>query len=281
MRIIFVCTGNTCRSPMAEGYLKAQNLADLEVESRGLYTDGFPASINSRIVTSELGIDISEHISTSLTKEDLSVDLIICLAQNHIDTLKSVGIDNKKLMLLGEGIPDPYGQDIEEYRKTLQEIINAIDRLIDSGTFGGFSIRTANTDDAEDIANIEKECFSEPWSENAVKDSINAGNTFFIAEYEGETVGYIGINTVLDEGYINNIAVKEKWRKSGVGRLLLSRIVRFANSKKLAFISLEVRQSNQTAISLYELFEFKKAGVRHGFYSKPHEDAVIMTRRFD
>ncbi len=280
MRIIFVCTGNTCRSPIAEGYLKAQNLKGLTVESRGLYCDGSPASINSRIVTSEWGIDISEHISKTVSADDLNADLIICLSENHYNMLIGLVPNKEKLIILGNGIPDPYGGDLDIYRETRNEIAKAIDTLIDSGKFLEFTVREGETADAEAIAKIENECFSEPWSENAITNSINSSTKFFVAEKDNKLIGYISINTVLDEGYINNIAVTADYRSSGVGRLLLARLMRLSRELSLSFISLEVRASNQAAISLYEKFQFKQEGLRRGFYQNPREDALIMTRRF-
>ena len=103
---------------------------------------------------------------------------------------------------------------------------------------------------------------------------------FLVAEDdEGNVIGYAGLNTVLDEGYINNIAVEEAARKHGVASALLDVFVRFA-AVNLAFLTLEVRKSNAPAIGLYEKFGFQQVGIRKGFYSHPREDAIIMTREF-
>ncbi|MBO7520008.1 MAG: GNAT family N-acetyltransferase [Clostridia bacterium] len=78
---------------------------------------------------------------------------------------------------------------------------------------------------------------------------------------------------------MNNIAVKEKRRGTGVGSLLLDRAVTFARAENLGFLSLEVRKSNAAAISLYEKLGFRVEGERKGFYDDPKEDGIIMTRR--
>ena len=133
----------------------------------------------------------------------------------------------------------------------------------------------------EQIAALERECFSHPWTVAMLEEELyNSQASFLVAEDgEGGVLGYAGLTTVLDEGYINNIAVEEAARKHGVASALLDVFVRFA-AVNLAFLTLEVRKSNAPAISLYEKFGFQQVGIRKGFYSHPREDAVIMTREF-
>ena len=139
-------------------------------------------------------------------------------------------------------------------------------------------IRYFKAGDEKAIAEIEKECFLEPWSEQAVLDSANLDCVFVLFEKDGQAVGYAGIQIVLDEGYITNIAVKKAFRRQGIATVLINELLKMLNDK-LSFISLEVRASNSAAIKLYELLGFEKAGIRKNFYSAPKEDALIMTKR--
>ena len=92
-------------------------------------------------------------------------------------------------------------------------------------------------------------------------------------------MGYAGLHVVLDEGYIDNIAVEEPARKHGVASALLDVFCRFG-AANLAFLTLEVRASNAPAIALYKKYGFQEVGLRPNFYSAPREDALIMTREF-
>lgn len=131
-RIIFVCTGNTCRSPMAEGYLKSKNRKDIDVLSRGLAADGSAVSENSSLAMAELGIDISAHISEQLSFSDINESTVfICMASSHADVLEGLGIDKMNIHVLG--ISDPYGSDLEVYKKCRDEIIEGIDELSEDG----------------------------------------------------------------------------------------------------------------------------------------------------
>ncbi len=132
----------------------------------------------------------------------------------------------------------------------------------------------------EGIAALEKECFSQPWSEVSLREELHKDNSNFLVALNEDAlvVGYIGFNFVLDEGYITNIAVAPKFRRCGIAQNLMNKIIAFAQSQRLSFISLEVRASNAAAISLYEKFGFEKAGVRKNFYALPQEDALIMTK---
>ncbi len=135
----------------------------------------------------------------------------------------------------------------------------------------------------KDIAALEKECFSQPWSEGSLREELHKDNSNFLVALTEDAlvVGYIGFNFVLDEGYITNIAVAPKFRRCGIAQNLLNKIIAFAQSQRLSFISLEVRASNAAAISLYEKFGFKEAGLRRNFYTLPQENAVIMTKILD
>ena len=282
MNILFVCSGNTCRSPMAQGYLNSKNIKNLRALSCGFMCEGDPVSENSVLVMNEIGIDISAHKSRLITKELIDcADKIYCMAENHRNILLSAGIGENKVFVLGGGIPDPFGQSAESYRDCRNSITDAIDTLLYGGELLPLKILTATEEDAVKIAGLEKECFSSPWSENAVLEGMRYNTAFFKAVAGGEFAGYIGVTAVAGEGYINNIAVKKEYREKGAGSLLLNRALDFAREEKLDFLSLEVRRSNTAAISLYKKLGFKSEGERKGFYDNPKEDAAIMTRRFN
>lgn len=127
------------------------------------------------------------------------------------------------------------------------------------------------------LAEIEKACFHAPWSEAMLREELDKG-IFLVAEQDGQAVGYIGCQTVLDEGYITNVAVSPDCRRQGIGRALIAELVSCARAKELSFVTLEVRASNASALALYEGAGFGRVGVRKNFYSAPSEDAVLMTR---
>ena len=132
------------------------------------------------------------------------------------------------------------------------------------------------------IAALERECFTDPWSEHLLEDALfDPQASFIVAEdgEEGNILGYAGLHAILDEGYIDNIAVAPDARRHGVASALLDVFCRFG-AANLAFLTLEVRQSNAAAIALYEKHGFQRAGLRPGYYQHPREDAVIMTREF-
>ena len=281
MNILFVCTGNTCRSPMAEGYLKSKGIEGVTVSSRGLAADGSPVSLNSKTAMDEAGIDIGSHISKQITADDINkADKIICLSPSHKAVLLSAGVPENKLYILGDGISDPFGGSIETYRRCRDEIFAAIDILIKDGFFGNISVIPIEQRHIKEIARLEEICFSEPWSEEGILEAYRLGTKFFAAEADKKLIGYIGIKAVIDEGYITNIAVFPEFRRRGVAKALLNKVFEFAKEKGLSFVSLEVRPSNTEAVSLYEKTGFREEGRRKNFYRLPLEDALIMTKRF-
>ena len=126
------------------------------------------------------------------------------------------------------------------------------------------------------LAEIEKVCFHAPWSADMLRAELGKG-LFLVAERDGVAVGYVGCQTVLDEGYITNVAVSPDCRRQGVGRALIGTLVSHAGAQGLAFVTLEARTSNMPAIALYENAGFQKVGVRKNFYTAPVEDALLMT----
>lgn len=145
-----------------------------------------------------------------------------------------------------------------------------------------FIIEPADLSDAYGISVIEKECFSAPWSENQVKDEISKDNAIFLtAKSEGILCGYISGQLILDEFYINNVAVSEKYRNSGIASSLITALTDRLRSTECALATLEVRESNINARRLYEKFGFINLGIRKDFYSAPKENACIYTLYFN
>lgn len=143
-----------------------------------------------------------------------------------------------------------------------------------------FTLEEMKAEHIEQIAKLEKECFSEPWSENALREELKNENSHFLVAEAEKVAGYIGVQEICGEAYITNVAVFKKFRKTGVGRTLLRAACDGAEKRGCEFITLEVRESNLPAIGLYESEGFEKAGVRKNFYSSPTENGIIYTKYF-
>ena len=145
-----------------------------------------------------------------------------------------------------------------------------------------YHLTTMTAEHIPHIAELERTCFSHPWSEELLLQELwNDASAVIVAEGEDGTVlGYAGVSTVLDEGYIDNVAVASQFRRQGVADELIAALVRFGRAK-LAFLTLEVRASNAPAIALYAKHGFREAGRRKNYYDDPKEDAILMTLEFD
>jgi ribosomal-protein-alanine N-acetyltransferase len=133
----------------------------------------------------------------------------------------------------------------------------------------------------DDVLAIEEASFTNPWTrEMYLAELGNTGVSFcFLArDSDGCAVGFCSFWKVLDELHINNLAVMPDIRREGIGSLLLSHVLREGARIGAVRATLEVRRSNEPARQLYERFGFSIAGVRHGYYSNPIEDALILWR---
>lgn len=133
----------------------------------------------------------------------------------------------------------------------------------------------------EALAEIEKLCFSKPWSYNSLAEELsNPLAVFYVAEIDGRTAAYAGMHHIIDEGYITNIAVHPDFRRMGIATALVRVLDSYAKDNGLSILTLEVRKSNAPAIKIYSDACFKEEGVRRGFYEAPKEDALILTKRY-
>lgn len=138
-------------------------------------------------------------------------------------------------------------------------------------------IRQMTKEDVPTVALIERDCFSEPWSEQGFLDGIDNSAVFLAAEDDrGNVVGYIGMYLMKPEGEITNVAVAKEVRGRGIGAALVATMQQWAEEHGIERIVLEVRVSNAPAIHVYEEKGFITIGVRKNFYRLPTEDAGIM-----
>ncbi|WP_283609176.1 arsenate reductase/protein-tyrosine-phosphatase family protein [Faecalispora anaeroviscerum] len=136
MKMLFICTGNTCRSPMAKGLfdqlLAERGITDITCDSAGLFANaGEPAAENAVVACLELGVDLSVHRSKTLTREMLqSADLFVVMMQSHAGVLQSAGVPQEKIKVLGGGVGDPFGGSLAIYRASRDQIQKALEELL-------------------------------------------------------------------------------------------------------------------------------------------------------
>ena len=137
------------------------------------------------------------------------------------------------------------------------------------------TVRNAAEADIETVCELEKQCFSDPWSESFFHRLLRTDSLFLVALCDGKVTGYAAFGQYGEEAELYNIAVAPDQRGKGIaGKLLCEGFSRLTGAIK---VYLEVRESNAQAISLYEKFGFKKDGMRKNYYSCPTENAILMS----
>ncbi len=131
------------------------------------------------------------------------------------------------------------------------------------------------------VAELEKICFQDPWSENSVASELQNPLSLWLVAVDGQTVvGYIGSQSVQSESDMMNVAVHPDYRRQGIAEALVELLILELSEKGSHALMLEVRVSNDPAIALYEKLGFRQVGLRKNYYRNPREDARIMRKDF-
>ena len=140
-------------------------------------------------------------------------------------------------------------------------------------------IRQMQMQDVPSIAELEKICFSDPWSENSIASELdNRLSYWLVAEIDNRVVGYVGSQSVLDGADMMNLAVSPDYRRQGIAEALVNTLVNDLKQRRIIVLLLEVRVSNASAIALYEKLGFVQVGRRPKYYHNPREDALILRK---
>lgn len=143
-------------------------------------------------------------------------------------------------------------------------------------------IRVMEKADISQLAELEKLCFSDPWSESAFEYELrNPLSLWLVAADEQVVAGYVGSQTVMGEADMMNIAVAPSYRRQKIAEKLVLSLIEKLNEKDAKSLTLEVRVSNTPAISLYEKLGFIQVGRRPGYYRNPREDAYILRKEWE
>ena len=138
-------------------------------------------------------------------------------------------------------------------------------------------IENMKAEHINEVENIEKICFANPWPRADLEQQLNLDTSHFaVATLDGNVVGYMGLQIFSGEGYVTNVAVLPDFRRMGIAK----KLIEYQMQNEMSFITLEVRESNLPAVRLYEACGFENVGIRPKFYSNPTENAIIMTKYF-
>lgn len=141
------------------------------------------------------------------------------------------------------------------------------------------NIVNMNADHVVQVAELEKRCFPDPWSEKSIASELsNKLALWLVAEEDGRVAGYIGSQTVPDESDMMNVAVHPDYRRRGIAEALVVALCDALREQGSVSLTLEVRASNEPAKALYQKLGFEQVGRRPNYYRNPKEDALILRK---
>lgn len=236
------------------------------------------AAKNACIAVEKYGANLKNHISNQLTVEELDeYKLILTMTSSQKDMLRPY-VSGDNIMTLSEfagedgDVYDPYGGSEALYKETAEQIY----RYIIKGILLRSQLSFADAGDINAIARMEKDYFSDSWSENSLKTQIENKKVLTL-KFAEEIIGYCIFMTAADEGEILRIAINKKIRKAGLGKKLLLASIEEMKKGGANEIFLEVRASNESAIALYKSVGFQEIGTRKGYYDNG-EDAILYKK---
>lgn len=143
-----------------------------------------------------------------------------------------------------------------------------------------FDVILLNELNIDELVSLEEKCFSSPWTKNMFLGDLKSENTCYYGAFDENynLIGYAGMWISIDDGQITNVAVHPDFRRKGIAYSLVLNLVQACKHKNLESITLEVRESNNNAISLYEKLGFERVGLRKNYYKNPSENAILMTK---
>ena len=145
-----------------------------------------------------------------------------------------------------------------------------------SGKAAEIEIHPMTESDLDEVLRIERQAFTNPWSRHDF--ALSMGTQFYpvVARRNGNIVGYAVAFVSGEEIHIGDLAVAKKWRRKGIGGILLMNLLSEARKRGLRRVTLEVRMSNEVAQHLYSKYGFINIAIRKGYYTHPKEDALVM-----
>ncbi len=294
-RILFVGHSDTRVVPLCAAIMEYlcinKGIDNLLFSSGGFWAiEGQPPVSDLLASAGEIGIDLSEHKAHYVTKEDLkTADVIVpqdCMITRGVSEV--LGDDMEKVYRPMD-VYDPSNMFIRAFRQSRTECMEFCEKLLKKlladekqreETAKNIVYRPAVLEDAESILELEKLCFSRPWTLENIRSEIEKDCGIFVgAFFENKMVGYASAYAVEYSAFMNNIGVHPGYRQLGIGEELMLQVEKQAVEKGAAVLSLEVRTKNTVAIEMYTKLGYEKCGFRRFFYHDPLDDAHVMNKK--